>query len=970
MKNHKANYDSGLLMLVSIRRNTDNMAHTKMKKTKNKIKKIFSSIISKENEIKGHFDVFDGNFIHGWAVEKNKNSPVTLSLYINDIFVKKFSSGLHRKDLSIAGINDGFAAFSEPLNLQKIVTEHGFDCSISIKSEYGHYELKNSPKKPSAPEIIFSLDIYDNGVAAGWVVDRNNEEVALSLEIIVNNEPHQVLANLLRSDLSSIGIKNCNHGFYINAFELAGTDQCDVSIKLKYDKEYMIASKTSFTSFSSKIKCLTDLQAYLRQEKYSSISVNTHQLVHSIIPAIIDQCRTNIDVPMNKANDVESIQKDDSVAIIIPVYKGVEETLNCIESVIKAKNDSPYRVIVINDCSPDLAMNDELAKFKNHNCVELFNNEFNLGFVGTVNRGMLIAEAHDVILLNSDTIVADGWLDAILKEAYYSVDSDIIGTVTPISNNATICSFPEFCTDNELPANYDVHRLASLCTTNIAPAQELPTAHGYCMFIKRSVLNDVGYFDQQKWGKGYAEENDFSLRASKLGWKHVVTNKTFVHHLGSVSFANNAEEFISKNLEKLNAIYPDYPELVSKFVKEDPVRLLRKELATKIIKNELTLFSKKPILFVSLVIGGGTKVATDEMERLLNKEDYPVIMLTCRENGMWRLSLEQTGIFCDYNIDNEYNDFISFLLELKVWHIHYHHTLQFPTQIWDIPELLQCKYDVTLHDYYTVCPRANMVSYGDRFCDTPTNDVCNNCIRDMGVHDSSKLTVQDLGGNIESWRHFYELNLSKARKVYTPSKDTMLRIKKYIPISNIDYKYHPETIIKSSVNHHANKKINIGFIGAIGPHKGINIIKGLAEYIRNNDIQANLTIIGYTSDDEYFSAYNFVKITGKYSRENFLQLFEENEVDIIFITSIWPETFSYTFTEAIASNLPIAIFDIGAVLERSNNMHSVLRLPLQSSYESIFNTIKKYLSVPVNEQRQIGVEYPSIINDYYNIEVE
>ncbi|EJE2982916.1 glycosyltransferase [Escherichia coli] len=946
------------------------MAHTKMKKTKSKIKKIFNSIISKESEIKGHFDVFDGNCVHGWAIEKVKNSPVTLSLYINDVLVKKFSSGLYRKDLSIAGINNGFAGFSEPLDLQKIVTEYGFDCSISIKSEFGHYELKNSPKKLSTPEIVFSLDIYENGVAAGWVVDRNNEGLTLSLEMNVNNTIFQIPANLLRSDLSSIGITNCNHGFYVNAFELAGTDQCDITIKLKYDKEYIIAPKEQFTSFSSKIKCLTDLQSYLRQEKYSSTSYNAHQLVHSIIPAIIDQCRTNKNVPMNKTNNIESITKNDSVAIIIPVYKGVEETINCLKSVIQAKNDSLYRVIVINDCSPDLDMKNELAKFKNHSNIELFNNEINLGFVGTVNRGMLIAEGQDVILLNSDTIVADGWLDAILKEAYYSVDSDIIGTVTPISNNATICSFPEFCTDNELPANYDVHKLAAFCNTNIAPAQELPTAHGYCMFIKRSVLNDVGYFDQQKWGKGYAEENDFSLRASKLGWKHVVTNKTFVHHLGSVSFANNAEEFISKNLEKLNAIYPDYPELVAKFVKKDPVRLLRKELATKIIKNELSLFSQKPILFVSLVIGGGTKVATDEMERLLNKEDYPVIMLTCRENGMWRLSLEQIGIFCDYNIDNEYNEFISFLQELKIWHIHYHHTLQFPTQIWDIPELLQCKYDVTLHDYYTVCPRANMVSYGDKFCDTPTNDLCNNCIRDMGVHDSSKLSIKDVGGNIESWRQFHGMNLAKARKVYTPSKDTMLRISKYIPIDNIDYRYHPETIIKSSVNHLAKSKINIGFIGAIGPHKGINVIKGLADHISKNNIQANLTIIGYTSDDEFFSDYDFVKITGKYSRKNFLQLFENNGVDIIFITSIWPETFSYTFTEAISSNLPIATFDIGAVLERSDNMQSVLRLSLESSYESIFNAIKNYLSTPVYEERQIGVQYPSIINDYYNIEVE
>jgi len=55
---------------------------------------------------------------------------------------------------------------------------------------------------------------------------------------------------------------------------------------------------------------------------------------------------------------------------------------------------------------------------------------------------------NDVVLLNSDTVVTSGWLEKLRRCA----DSDPrIGTITPFSNNAEICSFPKFCHNNTLP---------------------------------------------------------------------------------------------------------------------------------------------------------------------------------------------------------------------------------------------------------------------------------------------------------------------------------------------------------------------------------------------------------------------------------------------------------------------------------------------------------------------------------------
>ena len=55
------------------------------------------------------------------------------------------------------------------------------------------------------------------------------------------------------------------------------------------------------------------------------------------------------------------------------------------------------------------------------------------------------------------------------------------------------------------------------------------------MYIRRDCLNDVSLFDADRFGRGY-EENDFCLRASAQGWRHLLACDTFVFHSGEVSF--------------------------------------------------------------------------------------------------------------------------------------------------------------------------------------------------------------------------------------------------------------------------------------------------------------------------------------------------------------------------------------------------------------------------------------------------
>ena len=144
---------------------------------------------------------------------------------------------------------------------------------------------------------------------------------------------------------------------------------------------------------------------------------------------------------------------------------------------------------------------------------------------------------HDVVLLNSDTEVPPGWLTRLAGHAYATPR---VASVSPFSNNATICGYPRI--EAGPPAfGLGVTELDAACrAANGGRSVELPTTVGFCMYIRRAALADVGLFDADAFGRGYGEENDFCLRASARGWRHLLACDTFVYHEGSVSFGAGA----------------------------------------------------------------------------------------------------------------------------------------------------------------------------------------------------------------------------------------------------------------------------------------------------------------------------------------------------------------------------------------------------------------------------------------------
>ena len=241
------------------------------------------------------------------------------------------------------------------------------------------------------------------------------------------------------------------------------------------------------------------------------------------------------------------------VAVVIPVYRGLEETRRCLETVVAHRGGLPVEIIVVDDCSPEPELSRWLRELADDGSITLLRNEANRGFVASVNRGMAAAGDRDVILLNSDTEVPARWIERLAGHAY---STPRIGTVTPFSNNATICSWPTVAGGPLPPGKTIADMDTAFRAANLGRQVDLPTAVGFCMYIRRDCLDQVGEFDEATFGRGYGEENDFCLRATAAGWRHLLACDTFVFHAGETSFGKDSPER-ARAWQLLTARYPD-----------------------------------------------------------------------------------------------------------------------------------------------------------------------------------------------------------------------------------------------------------------------------------------------------------------------------------------------------------------------------------------------------------------------------
>ncbi|WAK00680.1 glycosyltransferase [Methylobacter sp. YRD-M1] len=838
------------------------------------------------------------------------------------------------------------------------------------------------------------IDYINFDKLTGWLVDTAYSEIPAVIDVVINGIKHAtVTCHLCRPDASAkIASVTDRMGFEIVLPKDLVSATHSIEVFISGTNTRVISRKYILTPKDIIIRSLTYAAEQLKGASVDSDAsgrslsaglsapVEAHAWVrHHIIKPVIQQLRQSAGLPaalqLNPLHFVAEpcMDKSSIVDIIVPVYQGFDQTIDCINSVLAAQSNMSFELIVINDHSPDGQLTYKLRAMAKEHGFTLIENPKNLGFVATANIGLEQHKDRDVVLLNSDTLVFDHWLDRL--DAASRQNSNI-ATVTPFSNNATICSFPIFNADNSIPDNIDPQQLDQwFAECNSGQIVDLPTAVGFCMWIKREALEETGYLDVKQWQQGYGEENDFCLRAATLGWRHVLAADVFVVHHGSISFAESKQQLLAENLPKLNKRYPDYPATVERFIQQDPVAILRNPVIKKLLRQR----SDRYWLFVMHSLGGGAKTHGDHLAELLAQQGQPVLELSALTTTHWELRDQQGELRLIYRYPQDYPQLVSDLEELGVSRIHFHQIIGFPKDIWQLPKLLDCAFDFTAHDFLLICPRINMIDESGRYCENSQYDAakCQRCIQLNGL--PKVVGLDDLWQQHEQsmtrWRENTAQVLAQAEHIFCPSSSTADLYRKHFDLRNIVIRPHPMqpfVIQPGRMPADRKKAVNVAIIGAIGPHKGYSLILDCARHALKEGLPLHYVVIGFTCDDASLQQLDNVTITGSYENATqFAQLVEKHQCQLAAFLSVWPETFCYTLTEGLQNHLYPVALNYGALAERINALNYGMVIPANATAKTINQKLllaaKKINSTSLSPLNHPGVDYPNLLNDYYQI---
>jgi GT2 family glycosyltransferase/glycosyltransferase involved in cell wall biosynthesis len=661
-------------------------------------------------------------------------------------------------------------------------------------------------------------------------------------------------------------------------------------------------------------------------------------------------------------NRIHTYVKGPRVTVIVPIYNAYDHVRRLLDSIMQTSPGYPVRWMLVNDASSDPRISSLLHDFSAtfQGVHEIVDRSENLGFVQTCNSAMTAAESDDVILLNSDTILYDGWARALLQAAYQAPD---IGTATPLSNNASCYSMFQYVS----PAC----RLNKMLAQAEMPSLDIPVGVGYCLYIKRELLDRVGMFDPV-FEKGYGEETDLCLRAKAAGYRHVLATTAFVYHAGSASMiaanvVNAGESTIAEHERIVSKRYPDFERLVHDFIASGVTEALEYELNARYILHES---SRRPSIAMvvhddifAAVVGGTTFHIRDLVRDL--EQDFVFYFIT-PEAGKVRVAGYVDGVV--HTFVPRTRDYAGLLADLNASVVHIHHLMNFPADFveavisWQGPKIF------TIHDYYGVCPQYNLINYRQVYCGVPEQDECDRCARKLfGTGYATPMAQRQTFGRL----------VDSATTVISPSRAALEVFSRAVPVPDEKVRIVPHSFVvhrfddrikhrfnsvadralsvldaansavtgatmRGSVHGAANStarrpgdssdsaprtrskaQLRVGFIGYSAPHKGTSLLQGIVTACSADPITfVAIGDIGSSARDR-----SNVVTTGRFRREDAIELIQSFQVDVMVVASGWPETYSYTLTEAWMAGVPVIVGPFGALAERVAETGAGLVMP-------------------------------------------
>lgn len=685
--------------------------------------------------------------------------------------------------------------------------------------------------------------------------------------------------------------------------------------------------------------------------------INTDDYGIDILPMIKQRKNTRCLFP-------EKLYQE-TVDIVIPIYNGYQYLEKLLETVPLTKMN--YRLILVDDCSPDERIWPFLEEFaRNKSEVILLKNEENLGFVKSVNRALELTRGH-VALVNSDVELPENWLERLMMPI---ILKEKVASSTPYSNCGVITSFPDIGENNELFEGLSLREIDSEFQKILPRYVAMPTGVGFCMGMNRETIREIGVFDAKNFGMGYGEENDWCQRAIQAGYRNVQVENLFVYHKHGGSFqSEDKKRFIENNSKVLAKKHPAYESQVAKFFTIDPNKDIRKFVTWNLIhrfKNPETI-----IAFNHSLGGGAGSYLVEKRRKGLEKN---IAFCEISFNPEFCI-YEMTFYYDDYKIKGyvrtrkELFGILGPLKVVKIWInelVTYPHIYKMLEGIAEFAEKKQIGIRMLLHDFFAVCPSVTLMQFDEYYCDIPECEECQKCFAQLNSDKDMREYI-----SIEHWRKEWKQFLQACEEIVVFSNNSRSILEKaYGKIDNIKVVPHQIPYIPVlEKKYKTTHTINIGLLGILTKHKGEKVVRELVREIEKKKLNIRLILIG--SCPQKIDSPVF-KETGRYSRGALPRLVLQNDIDVFLISSVCPETFSYTTDEIIHMGMPVMCFDVGAPVERVSAYERGIVLP-DISIQTILKTIEtntviqEYANKPNRNKRVLFVVEEVTFSSRYRV---
>jgi GT2 family glycosyltransferase/glycosyltransferase involved in cell wall biosynthesis len=628
----------------------------------------------------------------------------------------------------------------------------------------------------------------------------------------------------------------------------------------------------------------------------------------------------------------------DPVTVIVPVYGGLAYTQRCLESVVRHARGSqiPIELLVIDDASPEPPVReyvDEFAAQPSSFPVTVLHNPENLGFVRTVNIGLRHARG-DVVVLNSDTAVTDGWLDSLAAVAALGD----VATVTPLTSHGSICTLPPsvieaFALESANPRIDECATFVREQSLGLRP--EVITGVGFCMYVTRLSLDLCGFLDEDTFGRGYGEEVDFCLRASRVGLRHLVDDATFVYHRGGVSFGEGQSEGWTRSSAILDGRYPFFRPSNTRERVNDP-------LGVAFAALELALHERDPrrphVLHITHsrldATGGTEKYVAALLGTLEHEFDFSVLYPV--ESGF---ALRAYWMVDGRRVEPEFllpgaanqvtriNDEVAhaaLLGALDLFHfdaVHIHnligHSLAPFEALADFPGSVVC----SVHDLFLACPNFSLLYMKSDPCGIPEDlSACSRCLADITESpmpgsppmqngtleylDEFRTTVANGLATVDRWVFASQSAADYFLRVYDPDP---ARVELIEHGSVIRLNRRPGVPDEGLLR---DEPLRVAFVGLGWSKKGLDTVNYLAEAFRDSSVEIHhFGPLKQPASPELHAH-------GVYDNELLPELLHRAGIQVVLLPGAYAETFGIVMSESLAAGIPVMGARYGALGER------------------------------------------------------